>query len=87
MRFYGADPTMDTHEFTARVWGGVPPPKVEYEEADGRWVEVRHWCCCWVDTWLENVADRFRRYAPRNGRETGAAVHDRAARLPRTGKR
>lgn len=41
MRFYGMDPTMDRHDFEARVWGGVRPPKVEYLEGDGRWVEVR----------------------------------------------
>ena len=45
MRFYGRDPTMDTHDFDHRVWGGVAPPKVEYLGGDGKWVEVRTVSC------------------------------------------
>ncbi len=52
MRFYGADPTMDTSSPDARVWGGVQPPRVEYQESDGRWVEVR---TCGLGCWNVGV--------------------------------
>lgn len=52
MRLYGRDPTMDTHDFDHRVWGGVAPPKVEYLGADGKWVEVRTVSCGGEAGWV-----------------------------------